>query len=142
MLHDIYLSVKTQLLAQVAGLEGVEKYNVQYEGSIATTPRIFVAFPEQLQFDQVSKQSRRTPLKMRLHVVTQALAETDGTVSDSISAEHETIALAVMNAIDKFTPVDGVEKLTSPMQFSGWQDFDKYRGWKITFVEFDCRKLL
>lgn len=143
MLYDIYSAIKTRLNAADTGseLKGIEWYNVQYEGSIPTTPRVFIEFPEKMSFDQVSKQTRRTPLRVRCHVVTQALSGTDGVIADTLPLDHEDKAYLVLDALDKFTPEKAGIALTSPMQFSGWQHFHKHKGWMVTFVEFDCRKI-
>lgn len=142
MLYEIYTSVKTRL-STILGLKGVEWYNVQYESAIATTPRVFIEFPEALSFVSVSKEARRTPLKLRLHVVSQAIALTDGTVDDQTAADHEVVATSVQTTIEGFVPVNGSAKqLTSPLRLGGWQHFHKHKGWMVTFVEFDARMLL
>jgi len=142
MFYNIYTAVKNQLTTQIAALKGVEWYNVQYEGAIASTPRVFVEFPEKLEISQLTKQTRRAPLRMRLHVVSVAVASHEGVIPDSTAQEHETIALAAKDAIDKFTPLSGAEKLTTPMQLTGWQHFHKHKGWMVTFLEFDAKKML
>lgn len=143
MLNDIYTAIKSQLNTAdtESELEGIEWYNVQYEGSIAKTPRIFIEFPNRLPFDRVSKETKRTDLKIRLHIVTQALAGTDGAIPDSQVADHEDIAYLGLQALDKFKPTKADIPLSSPLQFSGWQHFHKHKGWMVTFVEFDCKKL-
>jgi hypothetical protein len=144
MLYDIYSAVKIQLnTADTEGeLKGIEWYNVQYEGSIPNTPRVFIEFPDRLPFDQVTKQTRRAPLKIRCHVVTQALVATHGEIPDALAQEHEDTVYLVLDALDKFTPDKAGIKLTSPLQFSGWEHFHKHKGWMVTFVEFDCKKIL
>ncbi len=79
---------------------------------------------------------------LRLHVVTQAIASADGTVTDATAQAHEATALLVMNAIDGFTPEKTGAKLTTRMIFAGWQHFHKHKGWMVTFVEFNCKKML
>lgn len=141
MLKDIYTAIKQQLIAEDENstLKGIEWYNVQYESTIASTPRIFVEFPEPLVIDAISKDARRTGIKIRLHVVTQALTETDGAIPDSVVTAHELTATMVKNAIDHFTPADGC---TRQMNLSAWQHFHKYKGWMVTFVEFEAKKSL
>jgi len=141
MLNDIYKAIKQQLITadEDLTLKGIEWYNVQYESTIASTPRIFVEFPEPLVIDQISKDARRTPVKIRLHVVTQALTGTDGTIPDSVVDTHEEIATWAKDTIDHFTPPDGY---TRQMNFTGWQHWHKYKGWMVTFVEFEAKKTL
>ncbi len=143
MLYDIYTAVKNRLNTSdtESELKGIEWYNVQYEGSIPTTPRVFIEFPEKLSFDQVSKQMRRSPMRVRAHVVSQAIAGADGAVSDTIALDHEDVVYLVLEALDKFTPEKADIALTSPFQLSGWQHFHKHKGWMVTFLEFDCKKV-
>lgn len=144
MLYEIYNAIKTELTkpGNGLGLKGVEWYNVQYESTITSTPRVFVEFPEKLVFDHISKSNRRTPLRVRLHVVTKALTSTDGTVTDTAAQQHESTATAVYEALERFQPTAEGEALCSHMLLSGWQHFHRHMGWMVTFVEFDARKLL
>ncbi len=139
MLYDIYTAVKTQITAadEDSEIKGIEWYNVQYEGSIANTPRVFIEFPESIQFAMVSKDLRRAPLKLRLHVLTQAISGADGVIADTTAEDHEDIAYLVFQAIDKYTPLKATIALTSPLQLTAWQHFHKHKGWMVTFVEFE-----
>lgn len=140
MLHDIYTAVKSHLNEQDSEetIKGIEWYNVQYEGSIATTPRLFVEFPEPLNFGDLGKEAeKRAPVKIRLHVVTQALAGADGVIDDSLSESHETLSLWVKDQLDNFLPTNGSCK---SLHFTTWQHFHKYKGWMVTFVEFVAKK--
>jgi len=141
MLNDIYTAIKLQLNTadEDLTLKGIEWYNVQYESTIANTPRIFVEFPEPLKIDAISKDTRRTPVKIRLHVVTQAITGTDGVIPDTLAEAHETTAMMAKNALDAFAPGNGS---CGPLKWSGWQHWHKYRGWMVTFVEFEAKKLL
>jgi len=140
MLYDIYTAVKSHLNEQDSEgtIKGIEWYNVQYEGSIATTPRLFVEFPEPLNFGDLGKETdKRALVKIRLHVVTQALAGADGVIDDQIAADHEEIALWVKDQLDNFLPGNGSCKT---LHFNTWQHFHKYKGWMVTFVEFTAKK--
>lgn len=144
MLYDIYTAIKAQINTadEDSTIKGVEWYNVQYESTIPNTPRVFVEFPDRLNFDQLSKDARRADMTVRLHVVSQAMAATDGTVPDSQAQAHETTALLVKEAVENFTPEKTGAKLTTRLQLTGWQHFHKHKGWMVTFVEFGCRKML
>lgn len=142
MLHDIYTAVKSHLNEQNSEgtIKGIEWYNVQYEGSIATTPRLFVEFPEPLNFGELGKEAeKRTTVKIRLHVVTQAITGADGVIDDSVSANHEAIALWVKNAVDHLLPEN---ESCKTLHFTTWQHFHKYKGWMVTFVEFVAKKMV
>ena len=65
---------------------------MQYESTIANTPRVFIEFPDAVPFAQVSKDMRRAPLKVRLHVVTQAMPDASGAIKDTTAQAHEATA--------------------------------------------------
>ncbi len=144
MYNDIYTAIKSKLnTSDTEGiLKGIEWYNVQYESTIAITPRIFIEFPDPLKFDHVSKDMKRTPFKTRLHVVTQVFSGTDGAIPDEQVAEHEEVANFACNTLKRFVPVKDETNLTSPFDFTLWQHFHKYRGWMVTLVEFEAKKAL
>ena len=140
MLNPIYKAIKEHLndADTDSTLKGIEWYNVQYEGSIATTPRLFVEFPEPLNFGDLGKEAAlRAPVKIRLHVVTQALAGADGAIDDTVAETHETVSLWVKDTLTHFLPEDGS---CSALRFTAWQHFHKYKGWMVTFVEFTAKK--
>jgi len=144
MLYPIYTAIKQQLktIDTENKFAGIEWYNVQYESTIAKTPRIFVEFPEELKFDQITKDSKRAPIKIQLHIVSQAIAGADGAIADSIVEEHENVAKIAKKALCQFTPTyDGV-KLTKPLQLYSWKHYHKYKGYMITMLVFTCKKHL
>jgi hypothetical protein len=145
MLYPIYTALKSHLneADENKVIKGIEWYNVQYEGSIATTPRLFVEFPEPLNFGDLGKEAdKRAPVKIRLHVVTQALAGADGAIDDQVAADHEKTALWVKNKLDNFLPplTSSGAKPCLTLHFTAWQHFHKYKGWMVTFVEFTAKK--
>jgi len=141
MLNTIYKAIKQQLTDNdtASKLKGIEWYNVQYDSTIANTPRIFIEFPEPLNFEAISREARRSKIRIRLHVVSQAITENDGTIPDTVGDEHEDVALWAQGVVDGFTPADGsCQRIT----FNTWQHWHKYRGWMVTFLEFDAKKML
>ena len=102
MLYEIYTAIMAQLEAAdtTNQLKGIEWYNVQYESIIANTPRVFIEFPDAVPFSQVSKDMRRAQLKVRLHVVTQAMPDASGVIKDTTAQAHEATAAMVHNAVD------------------------------------------
>jgi len=144
MLHPIYKAIKQQLTtADVDGqLKGIEKYNLQYQGTISTAPRVFIEFPDKLEINRLTKQEKRLPLPIRLHVVSKAMARTDGVIVDEVVEAHEQLALWVKDQLEGFEATDGGTKLASRLQWSGWQEFPKYKDWLVTHIYFDCKKAL
>lgn len=135
MLYSIYSAVKAKIIEMdtQSVIKGIEWYNVQYENTVATTPRIFIEFPEALAFSSMSKDGVRTPLKIRLHLVTQAVSFNDGTVLDSTALNNDTLAQTVLGWLQGLKISNDVFTL----RLSGWQHWHKYNGWMITFIEFD-----
>jgi len=144
MLYPIYIAIKQQLKTKDTEnkFAGIEWYNVQYDSTIAKTPRIFIEFPEELKFDQVAKDQKRAPLKIQLHIVSQAIAGTDGTINDLIVEEHENVATIVKKALKQFIPTSDGTQLTTALQFYSWKHYHKYKGYMITMLVFNCKKHL
>ena len=141
MLYDIYTAIKTKLAT--LGLPQ-EWYNVQYEETMINEQGLFVEFPESLTFEGVSKDMRRAPVKIRLHIYSKALRTTDG-ISDLIVDAHEGIAEDVRDLLDGWTP-PSTGSTGSPtcsrLEFTGWQHWHRWKGWMVTFVEFSTKKII
>lgn len=144
MLHEIYTAIKSHLNAAdtEAVLKGIEWYNVQYESTIATTPRVFIEFPDPLVFSQFTKDARKTPVKVRLHVVTQAVTLADGAIDDATAQAHEQVAELIEAALDGYAPTTEETRYSTSLHLSGWQHWHKYKGWMVTFVEFTANKII
>lgn len=155
MLNDIYQAVKAQLQT-ITGTYPVEWFNAQYEAVMIHEAGFFVEFPEALLFDQLSKDARRTPVKIRVHVYSKVVGTHDG-ITDADVEAHEAIALDALDTLDKTelikttstpAPIEGdppiitTELLSTRLQFRGWQHWHKWRGWMVTYVDFDCKKML
>lgn len=133
MLYDIYQAIKTKLSS--LGLPH-EWYNVQYEETIISDKGLFVEFPDPLVFDDISKDGTRATVRVRVHIYSKALRTTDG-IPDAAVAGHETTALAVKDLLQNWdSAIDGLTRL----RFRQWQHWHRYRGWMVTFVEFECKR--
>lgn len=138
MLNDIYTAIKTQLAA-IAAAENTQWFNMQYENKgWPYRAGFFIEFPEQLNFDFVSNAARQAPLKVRVHVYAQQVQTHDGLPDSEVSA-HETMALAVKTALERFIPEKDGAKLAKPFLFSGWRHWHRLNGWMVTYVEFDSK---
>jgi hypothetical protein len=148
MLYEIYTAIKSHLnAADTEGIiKGIEWYNVQYESTIATTPRVFIEFPDPLVFSQFTKDARKTPVKVRLHVVTQAVTLADGAIDDSTAQAHEQVSEFVKEAIEGYAPITEINNVqtrhATSLHLTGWQHWHKYKGWMVTFVEFTANKII
>ena len=138
MLYEIYAAIKTQLNG-VATNENTQWFNMQYDGVMHYANGCFIEFPDALQFDDISKSTKQAPLKIRVHVYSKVISTHDG-VEDTSAQAHETFAEAVKTALDKFTPESEGSALSTLMHFRGWQHWHKWKGWMVTYVDFECRK--
>jgi hypothetical protein len=139
MLYGIYTAIKSHLTANdpFTAIKGIEWYNVQYEGSIASTPRLFIEFPDALPFDDLGKEvAKRAPVKLRIHVITQALSGADGAIDDSVALTHEDRAVWIRDLLDNYLPENNICKT---IHFVAWQHFHKYKGWMVTFLDFTTK---
>lgn len=138
MLKNIYTAIKTQLAA-VTTAENTQWFNMQYENKgWPYRTGFFIEFPEQLNFEFVSNAARQAPLKVRVHVYAQQVQTHNG-INDAEVATHETMALAVKTALERFTPENAGAKLAKPLLFSGWRHWHRFNGWMVTYVEFDSK---
>jgi len=139
MLYDTYVLLKKRL--QDLNMP-TEWYNVQYEETMINDAGFFFEFPDELKFENVSKEMRRAPIKIRLHVYSNALRTTDG-IPDAAVVAHESLALQALALLDGFTPVaDDGQRVTSRLQLVSWKHWHRWRGWMVTFVEFEAKKVL
>lgn len=135
MLFDIYSSIKTK----VAPLNlPQEWYNVQYEETMINNNGLFVEFPEKLLFNAVSKDMRRSPIKIRMHIYSKVVRTSDG-IPDEVVQAHEALASQIQTLMDGWTPL-GTK--VNRLEFTGWQHWHRYKGWMVTFVEFDAKIIL
>lgn len=135
MLNNIYQAVKSRL--NTTG-KPVEWYNAQYDAVMLNEEGVFVEFPEKMNFAADSKQLRRAPVTVRLHVYTKALMDNDG-ITDAQVESHETLALSCKALMDGYTPADNS---CSRLTFYAWQHWHRYNGWMVTFVEFTAKVTL
>ena len=145
MLNDIYQAIKGQLKTPSNSITGepregidlnCEWFNMQYDGTMVHDSGFFVAFPDRIPFDRISKQARRTSVLIRLHHYSKAMQTHDG-LSDATVEEHEDVALKAKALLDGFTPANGACKR---LEFVGWQHWHKWKGWMVTFIEFEAKK--
>ncbi|PTN08056.1 hypothetical protein C8N47_11196 [Mangrovibacterium marinum] len=142
MLYPIFTAFKDRLNTPEAPAQGidlpVEWYNVQYEGTMVNPQGFFVEFPEKMNFENASNQMRRSPVKIRLHYYSMVPQTQDG-IADATTEEHEAIAKAAKDLLDGYTPANGS---CSRLTFVGWQHWHRWKGWMVTFIEFEAKKTL
>lgn len=134
MLNNIYNAIKTQLNS-IETAENTQWFNMQYENKGWVFQHgFFVEFPNQLDFEQISKQAAESPLRVRIHAYSKFIQTQEG-VSDSEVLAHETLALAAKTALKGFKPTN----TTTRMKFTGWRHWHRLNGWMVTYIEFDAK---
>ncbi|RKE02320.1 hypothetical protein [Marinifilum flexuosum] len=142
MLNNIYKDIKGQLNTISAG-EDCQWYNVQYEeAGWPFRVGFFIEFPDKLQFDDISKMKRRAPVRIRVHVYTQNILKNGEGIPDAEVDAHEAVASEVQDMLDQHIPQREGENLTDKLILRGWQHWHRYKGWMITMLDFECKKLL
>lgn len=136
MLNPIYKPIKAELNT-IDDCMDVQWFNMQYEGQMPYERGYFIEFPDQLDFEQISKDAQRSDLRVRIHAYTKVAGDTDG-IPDSAVDEHETFALAAKDKLKGFKPTDK----TTLLRFRGWKHHHKWKGWMVTFVDFTCKYTL
>ena len=133
MLNDIFKPLKDKIKV-LTGIEDVQWFNMQYEAlGWVYSAGCFIEFPNPLDFGPMSKQARRTPVRIRIHCYTKVVNTHDG-VTDSDVVTHEALAVACRDELQGFNPGSLLQR---PLQFVGWQHWHKWKGWMVTFVDFE-----
>lgn len=128
----MYQALKTAL-APVGGLESVQWYNNQYEGTMSNEPTVFIEF-DPLEIDPVARMAGQTDIGVHLHVVTDASGDIPGQISDATVEAHHTLAEEVLETIEGYyLPFDGAT--TRPLELIGWTPQYIYNGWLVTIID-------
>jgi len=139
MLSPIYLAVKARLQAANTGVNAIQWFNMQYDATITQTTAILIEFPEKIPFPRADNKQKSGQIIVRIHVVRQFISDADGSVPDSIVAEHDQLAEAVRTALERFHPADNC---TGTLQFAGWQPWQKQKGMMLSLLDFETTKVL
>lgn len=140
MLLNTFKDIRAKL-STISEIKAVQWFNAQYDGIIHIQPVIFVEFPEKLQFEKLTKTERKTPITIRLHLVSSAIADAGNNIADETIEKHESIGHDIVNALENI-PVAFLDGQTRYLEFSAWQHYQKYKGWMITFIEFTTRAII
>lgn len=149
MYYTMYKNIK-QILAEAFGLtldpesgivrpraegclQDIQWFNAQYEGTIHTAPVVFVEFAP-LDLSERTKQTDETEIRIRLHVVTEVMDESDGDVWDADVERHERLAHHVVEALTNWR-IDFEGKETRPLRVARWEHHHKYNGWMVTLID-------
>lgn len=120
-----------------SALKDIQWFASQYDGVIHTAPVLLVEFQD-LDMSVLTKQTGRTHISIRLHVVTEADNESDGDVLYPAIAEHERIATDVWEAL-KYWKLDFMEGETDRLRPVKWGHNHNYRGYMVTWIELETK---
>ena len=138
MLQQFYNPIKEELKASTT-TKDVQWFNNQYEDTTILQSGInYIEFPDSIEPEDSAKDLRRSPLRIRIHVVTKVVGKTGGGVSDAAVEQHEEFAMSCRETLEYLRiPYD--VGLTNPLVFVGWKHYHKWRGWMVTFIDFTTR---
>lgn len=139
MLYNYYKPIKTAL-EQIRGINSVEWYNNQYDGTILNDKVVWIEFPEPVAPVEVSKEMLRADIRIRLHVVSRVLQRVDSAIPDSEIIAHETMTAHVLEALRATQLTNEIgDPITTKLRWVNWQHYHKYEGWMVTWIEFAFR---
>lgn len=139
MFYPIYKAIKDRLAAQVTALRDVQLYNNNFENVIHVEPIAYIEFTDPVEIRDISKESERISLSLRVHVVSKVYSDVDGAIKDTAIEDHDEIADSVLASLSGFTPAVTGEKWTM-IRAGSFQVVPDHSGWLVTQVNFTVRK--
>jgi len=139
MLYKTFKDIRTKL-TPIPGIKAVQWFNAQYDGIIHTQPIVFIEFPDMLKIEKLTKTDRRTPIVIRIHLVSAAVADAGNSIPDEVIEAHENLGHLVIEKLENI-PIVFQAGFTRELEHTGWQHYQKYKGWMITFIEFTTRAI-
>jgi len=138
-LTPIFNNIKTRL-GEISEIKLITWYNNQdAEGILHTTPAVFIEFPDAMDIQQLQGQYQQMPLKISTWLITKILSQADGSVSDTLMADHETIAQDIYNQLHlkRVIDDDGFNVTNSFVRTLNELDMSN-PGIVITKQDFEC----
>lgn len=142
MLYPHYKSIKGRLNAQVAGLKTIQWFNNQYAGIIHAEPLALIEFPDGMDVNAVSKNTYRTELPIRIHVISRAVSDSDEVIGDNQIEAHDDLVNEVLTALKHFIPASADVVLSTALAHTRYQTVHEYKGWLVTWLTFTTKKVL
>ncbi len=153
-LNPLYKSIRRGIM-DLAVVENVDWFN-GYEAVQLHEVGCFVEFPDEINFEEISKSDTRADLRVRVHIYTKVLRDVDGYIPQAEGEAHDTLALLVRDQLrnkalavadgdfyalnfdeDDFYVFDETpEQLCKRLRFAGWRHWHYYKGYMITWVDY------
>lgn len=135
----ITLNEDGSIASATGSVKDIAWFNNQYEGIIHTTPLILIDF-KPLAFTKATKEARRTPIGISLHVVSEVISASDKDVEDAQTIEHEDIAGRLIETVDgKQIDFNGEYLITQPLNMTGYTHYHNYKGFMVTIIDFETK---
>lgn len=136
MLYESFKALRGHI-ETITEIQAIQWYNAQYEGVIYASPVVFVEFPSRIPLEQVTGGNFRANFAVRIHIVSASQAIQDNSIMDETIMGHEAIAEKVLKILQGKQLPMGAGRSTSLVP-CGWQHYHAYRGFMVTFVEFEA----
>ena len=140
MLYPIYKSIKARLQLQVTSLKDIQWFNNQYAGVIHAEPLALVEFRDELNIAEISKITTRANCAINIHVLSKAIGDSDGTITDNQVETHEALVAQVSTALRHWSPTSELgAALGSAFIYTTHKIDHSYNGWLVTVITFTTK---
>lgn len=122
-------------------LHDIQWFNNQYEGVIHDTPILFVEF-EPVDLIVATKDINRADIRVRLHLVTQILGESDSSICDLDVIKHETLATQILAHLTSIPIQKDQTSAIYTFTPTSYSHLPKYNSWAVTLITLRTKTIL
>jgi len=140
MTYDIYKAIKDRITEQISEFRSVEKYVGQLDGTIHAEPACYIQFPDPIDVTEISKQTSRNPITIKVHVVSKAMRDTDSVVDDVQVRAHDALSAKIITELAAFQLTKSDAALCTKMLYKQYEESTEYPGWLVTWLIFTVKK--
>lgn len=143
MLFPLYQSIKSRLQLFVVDLKDIQWYNVQYAGVIHAECLAFIEFPEELQLEEISKNTTRSDVSVRIHILSRAIPDADNTIPDPQIITHDSLVQLIATTLRFYIPLNEAgQPLATKLFQRRYKIVHDYKGWLVTHLTFTTKVML
>ena len=137
MLLKPYRILKDRLTG-IPNVKLIDFFNDQYSGIIHAQPGIFIEFHEDLNFETLNFKVKQAELKLRIHIYSKILTDTDKSINEANLETHEAIYNEVVNRLEGYNYKEGDKLLFNSLTEFKYAQEQKVNGWHISFHDFEA----
>jgi hypothetical protein len=137
MLLPVYNQIK-QTLTAITAIKLIDWFNAQYDGIIHTSPCIFIEFPEQLNFQTLSRDVQQAELKIGIHLVSKVMSAQDKSIDEASIAAHDVNCNEIYKLIQGKRDNTGDWLQYNSLNRTGYRHYHDLQGWFVTVQDFEC----